>query len=673
MIGKILGNRYEIVEKIGGGGMALVYKAKCSLLNRFVAVKVLREEYIDDDEFIEKFRREAQAAASLSHPNIVGVYDVGVEENIHYIVMEYIKGKTLKDKIKEKGKLTTKETLDISMKVADAISHAHDNKIIHRDIKPHNIMITEDGRPKVTDFGIARAATNTTIASTSSVIGSVHYFSPEQARGGYTDEKSDIYSLGIMMYELCTGTLPFDGDSPVSVAIKHIQEQAKSPIEVDNSISVDLSNVIMNCIEKNQSLRYSSVLEVIKDLKNIKNGIKSIGTEKNLKLSDSPTQVMPKLDDTILMNKNDEINYDSKTDLGKRRNTYSPNNNKPKPDKNSKTNKKNKWMTMLAVLLAFLVVSLGVGAVFLVKSITSGEEIVVPDLIGKTKLEAQEELEELGLRLEVMSERESEADIGEIIEQITRSGQNVKKGFPIKVTISKGMDIKLIEVPNVINENIDIAEDIIHEAGLVLRKVKYEESDKPEGTVIMQNPRGRRQVEPGTEIDLVVSEGKKVKTIKVPSLVGLKEEEAKRELRSLNLEIGEVKKEESSANKGEVISQSPRAGSTVEEDSKVDIIISKGSKDKDEKDDRDDDKEDDENQSNNSQKTILETISLPTNKEEVNVVVEIEQDGSRRVIYNQRHKTAEGDIKVAVTGKGKAKIDIYIDGETYGSRDIKFD
>ena len=212
MIGTVLGGRYEIIEKIGGGGMALVYKAKCRLLNRYVAIKILRDEFINDEDFINKFKRESQAAASLSHPNIVNIYDVGVDEkdghSIHYIVMEYIKGKTLKEIIREKGKLTLDETVDYSIQIAEALEHAHRNHIVHRDIKPHNIMVTEDGRIKVTDFGIARAATASTVTNTSNVIGSVHYFSPEQARGGYTGEKSDIYSLGIVMYEMITGKVP---------------------------------------------------------------------------------------------------------------------------------------------------------------------------------------------------------------------------------------------------------------------------------------------------------------------------------------------------------------------------------------------------------------------------------------------------------------------------------
>ena len=229
MIGKVLGNRYEIVEKIGGGGMSIVYKAKCRVLNRYVAIKILRDELTSDPDFVEKFKQESLSAASLTHPNIVNIYDTGIEGDIYYIVMEYVKGETLKNYINRKGRLSEQETIKISRQVAEALKHAHSKNIVHRDIKPHNILITEEGIVKVTDFGIARAATSSTINNTSNVIGSVHYFSPEQARGGYVDEKSDIYSLGIVMYEMITGVVPFDADNHISVAMKQIQEKPIPP------------------------------------------------------------------------------------------------------------------------------------------------------------------------------------------------------------------------------------------------------------------------------------------------------------------------------------------------------------------------------------------------------------------------------------------------------------
>ncbi|HPW41509.1 MAG TPA: Stk1 family PASTA domain-containing Ser/Thr kinase, partial [Bacillota bacterium] len=267
MIGRVLGDRYEILEKVGGGGMALVYKAKCRLLNRYVAIKVLRPEFTEDEEFVKKFRREAQSAASLSHPNIVGIYDVGTENNSYYIVMEYIKGQTLKELIKSKGTLGVEYSTNIAIQICYALEQAHKNNIVHRDIKSHNILIREDNSVKVTDFGIARAVSSSTITNTGNVIGSVHYFSPEQARGGYVDEKSDIYSLGVVMYEMLTGRLPFEGDSPIAVALKHIQEEPEPPSGINSRIPKAIEAIIMKCMEKEVSKRYNSASEIINDLR----------------------------------------------------------------------------------------------------------------------------------------------------------------------------------------------------------------------------------------------------------------------------------------------------------------------------------------------------------------------------------------------------------------------
>ena len=294
MIGRILGNRYEIIEKIGGGGMSNVYKAKCKVLNRFVAIKILRDELTQDPEFIDKFKQESLSAASLTHPNIVNIYDTGIEGDIYYIVMEYVKGETLKNYIKRKGRLSEQEALRISKQVGEALKHAHTNNIVHRDIKPHNILLTEDGTAKVTDFGIARAATSSTINNTSNVIGSVHYFSPEQARGGYVDDKSDIYSLGIVMYEMITGVLPFDADNHISVAMKQIQEKPVLPsMKVKNiNITKSYEDIIMKCLEKHQSFRFQNIDELLKKLDSINGNIEQPKKTEE-EIIDSPTVVIP--------------------------------------------------------------------------------------------------------------------------------------------------------------------------------------------------------------------------------------------------------------------------------------------------------------------------------------------------------------------------------------------
>ena len=266
MEGQRLGGRYQLESRVGGGGMAIVYKARDLILNRPVAVKVLRSQFCTDEDFVNRFRREAQAVASLSHPNVVGVYDVGQEGDTHYMVMEYIEGYTLKEVIIQRGALPVEEAVRIAEQICDALDHAHQNQIIHRDIKPHNIMIGKNGRVKVTDFGIARAVTSATITHTNAMLGSVHYFSPEQARGGITGEKSDLYSLGIVLYEMVTGELPFSGDSPISVALKHLQEPLPEPRTVNPAIPQSVENVIFKALVKDPFLRYSSAREMLEDL-----------------------------------------------------------------------------------------------------------------------------------------------------------------------------------------------------------------------------------------------------------------------------------------------------------------------------------------------------------------------------------------------------------------------
>ena len=267
MLGKILGGRYELLEKTGGGGMAVVYKAKCHLLKRYVAVKILRPDLVDNEEFVTRFKRESQAAASLSHPNIVNMYDVGQENGTHYIVMEYVDGMTLKEYIRKEGRLTSKEAVRIASQICSALHHAHENNIVHRDIKPQNILINKEGTAKVADFGIARAVTSSTVTMAgANVIGSVHYFSPEQAKGGYVDKKSDIYSLGIVLYEMVTGVVPFEGDSAISVALKHIQEQVTPPGEINPDVPKSIQYIIQRAIEKNLENRYHDAAEMLHDL-----------------------------------------------------------------------------------------------------------------------------------------------------------------------------------------------------------------------------------------------------------------------------------------------------------------------------------------------------------------------------------------------------------------------
>lgn len=633
MLGTILGNRYEIIEKIGGGGMALVYKARCRLLNRYVAVKVLRDEYINDEEFIKKFRRESQAAASLSHPNIVNIYDVGVEKigdhDIHYIVMEYIKGKTLKEVIKEKGKLTVNETLDYSIQIAEALAHAHKNHIVHRDIKPHNIMITEEGRVKVTDFGIARAASASTISNTSNVIGSVHYFSPEQARGRYTDEKSDIYSLGIVMYEMITGRVPFEGDSPISVALKHIQEEIIPPREIDSSIPVPLENIILKCVRKSQIERYSSASELLNDLYKIRNANDDVILD-NISSVDEPTQIIPPVE--------------NRNDTGMRKS-----NKKKNTDSGLK-------VVFLAILLAFIVVSsLALGFMKFRELFATTDEIRVPNLVGMDVEQAEEELKELGLNLEVSKEiYNNEYEKGLIIDQKPDARTEVKKGYTVEVVVSKGKE--MTTVPNLINKDITEIEGLLRDANLV-EKVTYENSDTvPANKIIDQDPEPFTEVEVGSVVRIVVSKGPEVVLVPMPNIVGLTEEQARNALIANNLVPGEITREPNEEyEEGKVFWQSIVAGFEIEANTAVDFMVSAGPPEVPEE-------PQEPGNEDNSDDEIPFIINITPKGENDTVRIRIErvQDGRKETVYNEVHEVNK-EVQIYLSGKKDSTFEFYQD------------
>lgn len=640
MLGKVLGNRYEIIEKVGEGGMALVYKARCRLLNRYVAIKVLKDEFVNDEDFIKKFRRESQAAASLSHPNIVSIYDVGMEKidnhDVYYIVMEYIKGKTLKDLIKEKKKLSLEETIDYSIQIAEALEHAHKNHIVHRDIKPHNIMITEDGRVKVTDFGIARAASFSTVTNTSTVVGSVHYFSPEQARGRYTDEKSDIYSLGIVMYEMITGRVPFEGDSPISVALKHIQEEIVPPRELDSSIPLGLQNVILKCVKKNQSDRYASATQLLSDLRKLKysNGNAVIG---GIDPEDEPTRIIPRIE-----NKDEKVIK-----------------NEDKDNKRKDTKDGGLKVIFLAILLAFIVVSSLALGFFKFRDYFITKEVTVPNLVGMHKDEAQEELEKLGLKLSVVDEVYSEEfDEGIIVSQKDEPASKVKEGHTIEVVVSKGK--QLVKVPNLINRSIEEIDSILKEAGLKEGTVDYQYSDTVPANVIMeQDPAPFTEVEYGSRVNLIVSRGPEVKLVRMPDLVGLSERAAKNALIAHELLVGEIIREANDEYKeGVVFKQSIKPGQQVETNTPVDLYISTGSKEEPEPEEP-------------KPEEPVEDVEIPFvyeitpegEAEQVEIRIDRIQDGKRQTVYRNDHETMGQKVKIQLSGKIDSRFEIYQDGE----------
>ncbi|MGO1469282.1 MAG: Stk1 family PASTA domain-containing Ser/Thr kinase [Tissierella sp.] len=646
MLGKVLNNRYEIIEKIGEGGMAKVYQAKCKVLNRFVAIKVLKDEYVNDETFAEKFKRESRAAASLSHPNIVNVYDVGYIENedgnIPYIVMEYINGKTLKEIIKEKGKLNSNDTIFYSLQIAEAIEHAHSNHIIHRDIKPHNIMINDNNRVKVTDFGIARAVTSSTVTIGSDTLGSVHYISPEQARGGYTDEKSDIYSIGIVMYEMITGELPFNADTAVAVALKHIQEKIVRPREVNPNISNDLESIILKCVSKNQSDRYQNISKLIYDLKNIDTLTAPILNED--KIEDSPTMVIPTVKDK-------DINGDLKQE-----------------NKNEDENEDDQGIgakkTFLAILLALLVVSGMFFGYFKLKDIFKSSEVIVPDFVGMSMEDAEIKAQEVDLNLEIKDKIQTdEFEEGEIVKQNQEPESKVKSGYTIEVIISEGEE--LIKVPNFVNQSLEEAQKTIKELGLEIGDIKYEFSNiTPNEAIMEQRPNAYAFLSKGDKVIFTVSKGEEVKTVIMPKVVGRNIIEAKNKILGIGLSIGDVKEEyNDNFPKDVVYFQSSNEGDELKSDTAIDLYVSKGSEPTPEPDPEPQPEPNPDPEPEQSEGPIRFIISLPTREEveEIKVSIFRTQDGERKEVYNKKHMSSQGEVEVSSKGKKGSKFEIYFD------------
>ena len=463
--GRLIGNRYEILEKIGNGGMATVYKAMDTVLKRYVAVKVLREEFTTDEEFIRRFNTEAQSAASLTHPNIVSIYDVGMDDNIYYIVMELIQGKTLKQIIDEDGVLPWKWSLNIAIQIASALEVAHKNNIVHRDIKPHNIIITEDGVAKVTDFGIAKAVSNSTITAFGTTIGSVHYFSPEHARGGYTDAKSDLYSLGVVMYEMLTGRVPFDADTPVSVALKHMQEKPVEPIKLNPSIPYSVNKIIMKAMEKDLNLRYQSATEMLKDL--------------NMALKDP--------DGDFVKTASNEMAYTQRIDTISEEAIKSDNARDSEEKAENGKKKKGKISAFFAkhpalkiVIIVLLVILIPVVGFFGTQAILSAgrtKDVALPNFVEMTREQAETTATDANLVLEITEEFNSDVEAGKIVSQDPPylEGYTVKEGSTVKLVLSKGENIKI--VPKVTGQSREEAEQAIKAEELEV-EVKEEASSK---------------------------------------------------------------------------------------------------------------------------------------------------------------------------------------------------
>ena len=597
--GMFLADRYEILEQIGTGGMSDVYRAKCHKLNRFVAIKVLKKEYSEDKTFVSKFRAEAQAAAGLTHPNIVNVYDVGDENGIYYIVMELVEGITLKKYIEKKGKIPYKEAVSIAIQVANGMDAAHQHNIVHRDIKPQNIIISKEGKVKVTDFGIAKVASSATI-NTSASMGSVHYISPEQARGGYSDERSDIYSLGITIFEMLTGTVPFDGDSAVAVAVQHIQDSIPAPSQLVEGIPVSVDKIVLKCTQKKTDRRYQSASELIADLKKslvmpdedfVNLGSVYDGAMAKPYDTDSETKDEPDDDDDELLTEGAKLDADNESD------DELLDSDSDDDDIDDERNDKLE-LVMKCIGIGIAVIILMITIFVVIKLVGNGKStaknnrasveettaslsnnknssdmVEVPNVVGMTKEDAIKALNKLGLGYKAVTQSSDTVAEDCVISQGNVGGSKVEKNSQIVLTISSGKENKEVSVPNVKGRSEQEARELIEAANLVA-SVDYEYSDTVDaGNVIKYSPSG--SVSEGSTVTISVSRGKKVTNVTVPNVLGMSESLASQTLDSANLKVTVKYETSSKAEYGTVTSQTPySAGDSVPSGTTITIYVS---------------------------------------------------------------------------------------------------
>jgi serine/threonine-protein kinase len=605
-IGMLLSDRYEVLEKIGSGGMSDVYKAKDVKLNRMVAVKILKQEYCSDRSFVSKFWTEAQSAAGLSHSNIVSIYDVGNDGDTYYIVMELVEGITLKKYIEKKGKLEIRESIGITMQLCQGIEAAHDQKIIHRDIKPQNIMISKDGKVKVADFGIAKAASSQTISS--NAMGSVHYISPEQARGGYCDERSDIYSIGIVMYEMLTGVVPFEGDSTVQVALMHIQSEMVPPRKYEPMIPISLEKIILKCTQKKPEARYASVPALMADLR------RALMTpdEDFVKIapvvaSDDPTRVMSPEEVEQIKNESRQpvapiIDQEEEAYLR----GYEEEDEELEEDEEAdeeddeedeeSDSKMEKIITGVSIGVAILIVLLAIwiiGRAFGLFSGGSSEDPTVnfttqaateedektaemPDVVGIQASEAEEILNALGLGVMYEYVSAPEMENGVVIHQQYVEGTRVDKHTSVTLTICDNSE--LAEVPaGIVGSSYEAAYKALNLAQLVVNKIEKYDDEVESGIVISVDPDEGTQLEKSSVVDVVVSMGPEIVYVKVPSVTGYTEAEATSTLENAGLKVTVETKSSEEVAQGYVINQSAASGNSVAEGSTITIVVSAGS------------------------------------------------------------------------------------------------
>lgn len=626
----VLDNRYRIIDKIGVGGMADVYRGEDTLLGRPVAIKILHANFANDDEFVSRFKREAQAAGKLNHPNIVNMYDVGFDQDLHYIIMEYVDGKTLKEYITEKGRLSIDEAVKFTIAIGEGLEHAHAMGIVHCDIKPHNVIITRTGRVKVTDFGIARAMNSTnTVMYTNSIMGSAHYLSPEQASGKTIDGSTDIYSLGVVLYEMLSGKVPFEGETPIAVALKHVREKVIPPTRYNPSIPPLLESVVLKALSKDPKDRFESISDMMSDLR-LSQGFTMSKTQRH-EPYDFATQMIPAVDPDAM----DEFSTDDDT-----------------------TSKEVKKKTMLSKIASipqkYIVLSAAVifliaflGAFLSYGNFWSNTTVDVPNVVGKQVSVAKNMLEDKHLRVSTSEVTNTDIPAGQVISQTPGAGEKVKEQRTIHLVVSKGVGD--ITVPDLSGLSLEQARQRLKDIGLVVGKITQQSMDgKPDNVIIAQTPSGDSKVAKGTTVDVVVNKAK-AKKVKMPDLIGMTLKDARDVLASHNLGVNQIVG--SIEEKSVVTNQSTKSGDEIDEGTAINLTTEFKEEKKKE--------ESKQSSSNRTKGTVDVTVPSGSKKQELRIVVK--DDEGSTVIYDDVNKPGDRIVK-NVSGIGNVRIEVYLNG-----------